>query len=254
VTDLVSRLIADRTQMDSGFRQSVVTSSALHVAVMVAAVVSSFLHRSPPLKVMDGFAVVLPRGGGGQPVPVEAPPAAEAPAPPPPSAPPPKVAKPPKEVPNPKRLPEPDAASRRRPDKPAKPAAAAPMPQTSTAAAPSPGGAAGAGGMGVGLVPGPGVPEGTDFSGDWYLAGVQRKIWNIWMAQIRPAMPQSAIVAFVIESDGSIADVKLVQSSGTSATDFAAQRAVYSAQPFGPLPKNYGTNRISIQAVFKSSS
>jgi len=31
----------------------------------------------------------------------------------------------------------------------------------------------------------------------------------------------------------------------------AAKRAVLNAAPFGPLPRQYGTNRKTIQAVFR---
>jgi outer membrane biosynthesis protein TonB len=33
--------------------------------------------------------------------------------------------------------------------------------------------------------------------------------------------------------------------------DIAALRTVSSVAPFGPLPKTYGTNRITIQALFQ---
>ena len=49
-------------------------------------------------------------------------------------------------------------------------------------------------------------------------------------------------------------DVKVVQSSGATLLDLAAQRAIYSAAPFGPLPKDYGTNRKTIQASFKPTT
>ena len=45
--------------------------------------------------------------------------------------------------------------------------------------------------------------------------------------------------------------MRVVQTGGVALLDLAAQRAVYSAAPFGPLPKNYGTNRYTIQAIFQ---
>ena len=36
--------------------------------------------------------------------------------------------------------------------------------------------------------------------------------------------------------------------------DMAAKRAIYSAAPFGPLPKNYGTTSITINGIFKPLS
>ncbi len=250
MSDAVSRVIAERDALDGDFRRSLLTSSLVHGSLLLAALGSSVFHRTPPLRVADGFAVVMPRGGGGPastapPAPVEAPPpAAPAPAQP---APPPKVVKPPRETPNQNRLPEVDSKKvAEKSKKPAAPVPGTPGP-TSSAAAAVPGG-------GVGLVPGPGVPDGTDAAGDWYLAGVQRKVWTIWMQHLHAGMAQAAVVAFVINDDGSVSDVRLVQSSGSSGIDLAAQRSIYSAQPFGPLPKTYGTNRISIQASFKPDS
>lgn len=249
MTDAVSRLIVERSGLEREFRTSLLASGATHAGLVVLVLGASLFRREPPLKVMDGFAVVMPRGGGGprvtRPAPqVEAPPAPkpepEAPAPKP------KVIKPPKEVPDPKRLPELD--SKKVPEKSKKPAVRAPVetaPSTSASAAAS------VSGGGVGLVPGPGVPDGTDVAGDWYLAGVQRKVWSLWMQSLHAGMSQAAIVSFSINADGSVSDVRLMQSSGAGGIDLAAQRSVYSAQPFGPLPKTYGTNRITIQAFFK---
>jgi len=51
-----------------------------------------------------------------------------------------------------------------------------------------------------------------------------------------------------------VTDVRVVQSSGVTLLDLAAQRAIASAAPFGPLPRNYGTDRYTIQALFKPTS
>jgi TonB family protein len=100
--------------------------------------------------------------------------------------------------------------------------------------------------------PGPGVPGGTDMMGDWYLAGVQRKVWTVWMQQVKANFTQPITVQFTILADGSLdEDVRVVQSSGVALLDLAAKRAIYNAAPFGPLPKTYGTTRFPIQGVFK---
>ena len=60
------------------------------------------------------------------------------------------------------------------------------------------------------------------------------------------------MVRFTILADGALdPDVRIVESSGVSLLDLAAKRAIYSAAPFGPLPRDYGTNRYTIQALFK---
>jgi TonB family protein len=82
---------------------------------------------------------------------------------------------------------------------------------------------------------------------------VQQKIWVIWTRQMKTGFTQSITVSFTILADGSLEDgsVRPVQASGIQLLDNAALRAVYSAAPFGPLPKTYGTNRITIQALFQ---
>jgi TonB family protein len=100
--------------------------------------------------------------------------------------------------------------------------------------------------------PGPGVPGGTDMMGDWYLAGVQRKVWTVWMQQVKANFTQPITVQFTILADGSLdEDVRIVQTSGVALLDLAAKRAIYNAAPFGPLPKQYGTTRFTIQGIFK---
>ena len=76
----------------------------------------------------------------------------------------------------------------------------------------------------------------------------------IWTQQIKAGFTQPVGVTFTILADGTIADLHVTQPSGATMIDFAAQRAVTSAAPFGPLPKDYGTNRKTIQALFKPTS
>jgi TonB family protein len=116
-----------------------------------------------------------------------------------------------------------------------------------------PGAASGTPGLAIGP-PGPGVPDGTDSGGDWYLAGVQQKIWMIWTQQIKTGFSEPIGITFTILADGSIADVQVTNPSQATLLNLAAQRAVLSAGPFGPLPKDYGTNRYTIKAIFKPTS
>jgi TonB family protein len=209
-----------------------------------------------------GTFVVLPRGGGGSPAAAAPPAAAPAPQPAPradaPS--PPQVAKPPKELPKPRALPLPDA---RRAAKPTLQPPPVPGPRSGTA--PKTAAAAAAGGPGgrgtasatPGLEfgpPGPGVPDGTDTGGDWYLAGVQQKIWMLWNQQIKSGFTQPIGVTFTIQPDGSVTGVRVTQPSGVSLLDMAAQRAILNAAPFGPLPREHGQNPRTIQALFKPAS
>jgi TonB family protein len=264
LNDPIDRVIVERGRMDAGFPGGVLVSLVLHLVLVGVAVAAPVLFPPKPLIVVaDGELVPLPRGGGGNPnpappAPARAPePKAEAPAPA--LEPPPRVLKPPKDEPKPstKALPELDARKGRKKPEPPTPsrgpasgreakAASAGVPAATGTSPTTPGLALGP--------PGPGVPDGTDSGGDWYLAGVQQKIWIVWNQQIKSGFTQPVAVTFTILADGSLAEVHVTQSSGASLLDLAAQRAVYSAGPFAPLPKSYGTNRKTIQAVFKPTS
>lgn len=251
MSDAVSRLLAEREALERGLPATLVLSLSGHLALAAAAVILPWLlPHEPLLRVADGFAVVLPRGGGGTP----AAPAAPAPevkpepvesaAPPPPPA----VLKPPPKVePRPDALPLPNARSVKRP--------ATPPPARATASETTSAGRAAASatpGLEFGP-PGPGSPTGTDSGGDWYLAGVQQKIWMTWNQQIKAGYTQSVGVTFTILPDGQVTGVRVTQPSGVSLLDMAAQRAILNAAPFGPLPREYGQNPRTIQALFRPS-
>jgi TonB family protein len=266
MNEAVDRVIEQREAMDRGFPAGFVLSGVFHLILAGLAFGAAwFGPRKPPLQAVIGDLIALPPGGGGPLVPDTAPAAvppvtaAPEPAAPPAPAPepPPRVLKPPKEEPR-KGLPLPDA-KRAKPKAEKSAPARHPAPPSSDRAAASSGAAGGTGTNsatpGLGLIgpAGPGVPYGTDPLGDWYLAGVQRKIWSIWVRQMKAGFTQPITISFTILGDGSLEDgsVRPVQASGIQLLDNAALRAVYSAAPFGPLPRTYGTNRITIQALFQ---
>jgi TonB family protein len=78
----------------------------------------------------------------------------------------------------------------------------------------------------------------------------------IWTSQIKTGFAQPITVSFTILADGSLDNdsVRVLQSSGAFLLDNAARRAILSAAPFAPLPRTYGTNRITIQALFQPVS
>ncbi len=254
MNEAVDRVILQREAMDAGFPGSLGLSIAAHLLIVGGAVAAPYLlPRQPPLRVADGFAVALPRGGGGS---VEPGAPAGAPAPPVDNPPvpiaelPPKVLKPPREEPrHPKGLPDLNAKKGTKPEKAPRTGEAKTVEGVRAAAGASP--------RTPGLEfapPGPGLPTGTDTGGDWYLAGVQQKIWVLWNQQIKTGMTQPVTVSFTIQADGTVTDIRVIQSSGALLLDRAAQRAIDSAAPFGPLPKDYGTNRITIEGTFKPAS
>lgn len=247
--DAVDRVLEERAALDHGFAATLAVSTFGHAALAGLALLVAWLGaRGPRIREVPGFAVVLPRGGGGPSAPEPRPaPAAVTPpvtAPPAPVAkpePPPKVLKPPKEEPR-KGLPALDA-KKTRADRTPPPAPA------STGRAGT--GESGIPGLDIQAPPGLGSPGGNDADGDWYLAGVQRKIWMIWTRQIKSGFTQPITVTLTITETGAVDEVRVVESGGVSMLDAAAQRAVFSAAPFTPLPRSYGTNRLTIRVVFR---
>ena len=244
--DAVDAVLAQREALDRGFTRSLVLSVGGHLLIAGAALAAPFLLPAKPLlRVVHGYMVAVPPGGGGIPEAPAARPAPPQPGPPaaPPTAkppePPPQVLKPRKDTAPPRKGVPPLDAKRKTPQ-------------------PAGGGGAGTSsqvpGLELQLPPGAGAPGGTDYYGDWYLASVQRKIWAIWNQQIRTGPQLSVWVSFTILADGSVEDVGVVQGSGVYLLDQAAQRAIYSAAPFGPLPNHYGTKRYAIRAHFKPAS
>jgi hypothetical protein len=98
-----------------------------------------------------------------------------------------------------------------------------------------------------------GTPNGSDAVRDWYLAAVQQKIWVIWTRQARAA---SASRHGLLHHPrrwhfGGRFGPASVQSQRRTVARPAADEPSSRAAPFGPLPKTYGTNRITIQARFQ---
>jgi protein TonB len=264
MNDAVNGPLEERQALDRGLSAGFLLSVVGHLLIAGVAFGAAALAPKPrPLNVIDGMLIPLPRGGGGTPnlePPAPAPAAPEPAAPEPPKAEPappqpaPKVIKPPKEAPK-RGLPPVDARKSRRTPPTPPPRAAAPERGTGSAAGAVRDGV-GRGSAMPGLEfgpPGPGVPGGME-GGDYYLAGVQRKIWMLWTQQIKTGFARPVTVSFTILANGSVEDVRVVESSGAALLDMAAQRSVVSAAPFNPLPKDYGTNRYTIQAVFRPTN
>jgi TonB family protein len=61
----------------------------------------------------------------------------------------------------------------------------------------------------------------------------------------------SAIIAFNIQRDGRVTDVKLISPSGVGVYDRAAIRAVYAANPLPPLPPEFTGERLGVHLRFR---
>jgi TonB family protein len=262
--DAVDSVIEAREALDHGFSGSLLMSGAVHGLLVGGAFLAAFLAPKEPLiKIAQGFTVQM-AGGRGNPNP-----APQAPAPPAtqpaktePEAkpePPPQIAKPPQPVER-QGLPDPDV--KKPTTKPsAKPEPPRPAPRSAAAAAAgTPVRAAGGGGTGTANEPiglsvlpdGAGVGTGNG-AGDYYIAGIQRKIWQIWLQQVKQTFPQPVVVTFTLNPDGSVplTSVQITQTSGVAMLDLAARRAVQTAAPFSAFPKDYAIRPITIQAEFR---
>jgi TonB family protein len=264
--DAVDSVIEAREALDHGFSGGLLMSGLVHGLLVGGAFLAAFLAPKEPLiKVAQGFTVQM-AGGRGNPNP-----APQAPAPPPPSQPAKTepVAEPPQQIAKPPQpterqgLPDPDV--RKPTAKPsAKPEPPRPAPRSSApaaSAAGAPSRVSGGGGtgtandvIGLAMMPvGAGVGFGTD-TGDYYMAGIQRKIWQIWLQQVKQTFPQPVIVTFTLNPDGSVGNVQVTQSSGVAMLDLAARRAVMTAAPFSAFPRDYANSPITINAQFRPTS
>lgn len=109
-------------------------------------------------------------------------------------------------------------------------------------------GQTGAGGVGMGQ----GGTFGSKFGS--YKSILEQKVGSKWRTDDVDSRLQTApavIVTFTIRRDGSVSDVRTEQSSGNNALDYAAQRAIYEAAPFPPLPAAYDRNDARVEFWFQ---
>jgi protein TonB len=109
-------------------------------------------------------------------------------------------------------------------------------------------GQTGSGGVGVGV----GSPFGNRFGN--YVMILRQRVAEKWHTgdvdpRIKTAPP--AIVTFDLMRDGSVRGVRIAQSSGNQVLDYSAQRAIYDASPFPPLPAQYERNSATIEFWFE---
>lgn len=173
----------------------------------------------------------------------------------------PKAQKPPKKEPPKREEKKPEPPERQVAEKKKGPESPAPRPETnarqppSTAAAPAvrPGTGAGAGtGPGGGLALGTGGGmlslDTANFPFTYYLRQVTGRIEENW---VRPSGNLGrVIVYFRIRRDGSIVEPQVYESSRNQAVDMLAAAAVKRAEPFPPLPVEFGGDYLGIYLCF----
>jgi len=106
----------------------------------------------------------------------------------------------------------------------------------------------GSGGVGVGE----GSPLGNRFGN--YVTILRQRVAEKWRTtDVDPRIHTLpvAIVTFDLMRDGSVKNVRISQTSGNPALDYSAQRAIYDASPFPPLPAAYERNDASVEFYFE---
>jgi len=109
-------------------------------------------------------------------------------------------------------------------------------------------GQTGSGGVGIGQ----GSPFGNRFGN--YVTILRQRVaekWRTGDVDPRIKTAPSAIVTFDLQRDGTVRNVRVAQSSGNSVLDYSAQRAIYDASPFPPLPAGYERNDATIEFWFE---
>ncbi len=109
-------------------------------------------------------------------------------------------------------------------------------------------GQVGSGGVGVGL----GSPFGNRFGN--YVMILRQRVAEKWHTEdLDPRIHTlpTAIVTFDLMRDGSVRNVRVAQTSGNQLLDQSAQRAIYEASPFPPLPPAYDRNAATIEFWFE---
>ncbi len=93
-----------------------------------------------------------------------------------------------------------------------------------------------------------------DYKFHSYYLALKRKIELVWEYPYqarRIGLQGRLLIRFVINRDGSLADVRILRSSGSGLLDGEAVRAIRSASPFPPLPQRMNTKTLIVTATFE---
>ncbi len=106
----------------------------------------------------------------------------------------------------------------------------------------------GAGGVGMG----PGSAFGQRYG--WYRDLIETRVaqrWNTSEVDPRLSAAPPVIVTFDILRNGQVRNVAVLQSSGNRTLDYSAQRAIFLAAPFPPLPAGFEREEARIEIWFQ---
>ena len=100
-----------------------------------------------------------------------------------------------------------------------------------------------------GVTLGDNTPFGTQFG--WYAKLLKDKVTQSWRtSDLDQRIQNVAVVTFTLRRDGTVSGVRISQRSGNSALDYSAQRALFDAAPFPPLPQQFSGNSVNIEMRF----
>jgi protein TonB len=104
------------------------------------------------------------------------------------------------------------------------------------------------GGGGIGL--GENSPFGTAYG--WYANLLRERIAAKWQSAGLGNASVPVTVQFELRRDGSLGSglPRIAQTSGNAALDRSAQRAIYDAAPFPPLPPGLNQNQVTVELSF----
>ena len=86
-----------------------------------------------------------------------------------------------------------------------------------------------------------------------YLATLRQQIYQHWQATLPTQTDRPAKVRFMIDRRGRLTDLEIIQSSRDVAADRDAVKAVHTAVPFAPLPKESKEERLRVTLTFEGS-
>jgi periplasmic protein TonB len=86
-----------------------------------------------------------------------------------------------------------------------------------------------------------------------YFTGLRKQIEMVWIypsEAVRRGLQGAVQLEMVIESDGRVSRVRVVQSSGYTSLDENMVKTIKLASPFAPLPKTWGKDRLVVTGSF----
>ena len=89
------------------------------------------------------------------------------------------------------------------------------------------------------------ISVGKTFTYQWYITNIQMKVERNWKPSVNDK-DISVVLRFSVFANGRISEVTVAKSSGNTALDNLAVRAVKLAAPFGKIPAGWGENRLDL--------